>query len=120
MVAAFFLMLAVTGLTLAIPLLLKIAIDRYIAGGDASGLALISAAMGIMYLALFGSASWQRYLLSWVGQRVLATLRGAVDASASGVVPGLSQQAHSRRNDISSNRRRGGDQRALVAGTDSR
>lgn len=75
MVAAFFLMLAVTGLTLAIPLLLKIAIDRYIAGSDASGLALISAAMGIMYLALFGSASWQRYLLSWVGQRVLATLR---------------------------------------------
>lgn len=75
MVAAFFLMLAVTGLTLAIPLLLKIAIDRYIAGGDANGLAAISAAMGVMYVALFGSASGQRYLLSWVGQRVLATLR---------------------------------------------
>ena len=75
MVAAFFLMLAVTGLTLAIPLLLKVAIDRYIAGGDANGLALLSVAMGVMYVALFGSASGQRYLLSWVGQRVLATLR---------------------------------------------
>lgn len=75
MVGAFFLMLAVTGLTLAIPLLLKIAIDRYIAGGDANGLAFISAVMGVMYLALFGSASGQRFLLSWVGQRVLATLR---------------------------------------------
>ena len=76
MIIAFVLMLVVTGLTLGIPLLLKVAIDRYIASGDANGLAQISVIMAAMFLALFGAAAGQRYLLSWVGQRVLATLRG--------------------------------------------
>ncbi len=76
MIIAFVLMLVVTGLTLGIPLLLKVAIDRYIAAGDANGLARISVIMAVMFLALFGAAAGQRYLLSWVGQRVLATLRG--------------------------------------------
>lgn len=75
MVLAFLLMLVVTGLTLGIPLLLKVAIDRYIAGGELGGLAQISVLMAVMFLALFGAASGQRYMLSWVGQRVLATLR---------------------------------------------
>ena len=75
MIVAFVLMLVVTGLTLAIPLLLKVAIDRYIAARDASGLGQISIVMAVMYVALFGAASGQRFLLSWVGQRVLATLR---------------------------------------------
>ncbi|MYC93899.1 MAG: ABC transporter ATP-binding protein [Caldilineaceae bacterium SB0661_bin_32] len=75
MILAFLLMLVVTGLTLGIPLLLKVAIDRYIAAGELRGLARISVLMGVMFLALFGAASGQRYLLSWVGQRVLATLR---------------------------------------------
>ena len=76
MIGAFMLMLVVTGLTLGIPLLLKVAIDRYIAARDANGLAQIAIAMAVIYLALFGAASGQRFLLSWVGQRVLATLRG--------------------------------------------
>ncbi len=76
MVIAFVLMLAVTGLTLGIPLLLKVAIDRFIAGGDTGGLAQVSILMAVMYVALYGAASGQRFLLSWVGQRVLATLRG--------------------------------------------
>ncbi len=76
MLAAFVLMLAVTGLTLGIPLLLKVAIDQYIAARDLGGLAQISIIMAVMFLALFGAASGQRFLLSWVGQRVLATLRG--------------------------------------------
>ncbi len=76
MVIAFVLMLAVTGLTLGIPLLLKVAIDRFIAGGDAGGLAQVSILMAVMYVALYGAAAGQRFLLSWVGQRVLATLRG--------------------------------------------
>jgi ABC-type multidrug transport system fused ATPase/permease subunit len=76
MLAAFVLMLVVTGLTLGIPLLLKVAIDQYIAAKDLSGLARISVIMAVMFLALFGAASGQRFLLSWVGQRVLATLRG--------------------------------------------
>ena len=76
MVVAFVLMLVVTGLTLGIPLLLKVAIDRYIVPRDPSGLAQISIVMAVMYLALYGAAYGQRFLLSWVGQRVLATLRG--------------------------------------------
>ncbi len=75
MVVAFLLMLVVTGLTLGIPLLLKVAIDRFIAASNANGLAQVSIIMAVMFLALFGAASGQRYLLSWVGQRVLATLR---------------------------------------------
>lgn len=76
MAAAFLLMLVVTGLTLGIPLILRQAIDVYIARGDGRGLALISSLMAAMFVALYGAASGQRYLLSWVGQRVLATLRG--------------------------------------------
>ena len=76
MFVAFLLMLVVTGLTLGVPLLLKVAIDRFIAVGDVNGLAQVSIIMAVMFLALFGAASGQSYLLSWVGQRVLATLRG--------------------------------------------
>ena len=76
MLGAFVLMLVVTGLTLGIPLLLKVAIDQYIADKDLSGLALVSVIMAVMFLMLFGASSGQRFLLSWVGQRVLATLRG--------------------------------------------
>ena len=76
MVAAFFLMLVVTGTTLGIPLLLKVAIDRYIASRELAGLSQISVFMAVVFLMLFGAASGQRFLLSWVGQRVLATLRG--------------------------------------------
>ncbi len=76
MLIAFVLMLVVTGMTLGIPLLLKVAIDQYIASNDLGGLAQISIVMAVMFLVLFGAASGQRFLLSWVGQRVLATLRG--------------------------------------------
>ena len=76
MIIAFVLMLLVSGLTLAIPLLLKEAIDNYIAAGNARGLALLAGVMAGMFVALFGAAAGQRYLLSWVGQRVLSTLRG--------------------------------------------
>jgi ABC-type multidrug transport system fused ATPase/permease subunit len=76
MLAAFVLMLVVTGLTLGIPLLLKVAIDQYIADKDLNGLARVSVIMAVMFLMLFGASSGQRFLLSWVGQRVLATLRG--------------------------------------------
>ena len=76
MLGAFVLMLVVTGLTLGIPLLLKVAIDQYIADKDLSGLAWVSVIMAVMFLMLFGASSGQRFLLSWVGQRVLATLRG--------------------------------------------
>ena len=75
MVVAFVLMLVASALTLAAPYLIKVAIDEPIAEGDAAGLArialLLAAAFGGLYVASFG----QQYLLSWVGQRVLATFR---------------------------------------------
>lgn len=75
MVLAFVLMLLSTGLTLLTPYLLKVAIDNFIAVGDSEGLAAIAlvtlAAFGGLYLTTTG----ERYLLSWVGQRVLADMR---------------------------------------------
>lgn len=69
-------MLATTGLTLVTPYLIKVAIDQYIGQGDLAGLngvAWVTAvSFGGIYLVTWG----QRYQLSWVGQRVLATLRG--------------------------------------------
>lgn len=75
MVAAFVFMLAASGLTLLTPYLVKVAIDEHITQGNMAGLnqvalLTIAAFFGI-YLADWG----QRYQLSWVGQRVLATLR---------------------------------------------
>jgi ABC-type multidrug transport system fused ATPase/permease subunit len=76
MLAAIGLMLVESALTLLTPYLIKVAIDQHIAGGDLAGLTriagLTAAAFGGLYLATAG----QQYLLSWVGQRVLAQLRG--------------------------------------------
>jgi len=75
MVGAFVLMLLATGLTLAVPYLMKVAIDGAIATKDAAGLGQICLAMGAAFVGLYLTTAGQRYLLSWVGQRVLATLR---------------------------------------------
>ncbi len=72
---AFVLMLMATGLTLAIPYLMKVAIDGAIVAKDADGLARICLLMGASFVGLYVATAGQRYLLSWVGQRVLATLR---------------------------------------------
>jgi len=75
MAAALLLMFITSLLTLATPYLVKIAIDENIAAGDLPGLTrtalLIAATFGGIYLTAVG----QRWLLSWVGLRVLATLR---------------------------------------------
>jgi len=75
MTFASILMLITSGLTLLIPYMMKIAIDKYIAEGDAGGLARISLLTGATFLGLYLSSTGQQYLLSWVGQRVLANLR---------------------------------------------
>ncbi len=75
MTGAFALMLVETGLTLLTPYLIKVAIDRYIAPGDLVGLNQIALLTGLTFIALFLVSSGQRYLVSWVGQRVLANLR---------------------------------------------
>lgn len=75
MAAAFALMIAATGLTLLIPYLMKEAIDGAIASGDETRLIRLALFMTGAFVALFGATAGQRYLLAWVGQRVLATLR---------------------------------------------
>ena len=78
MTVAIVLMLAVTGLTLLAPYLMKIAIDDYIAAGNTDGLAQIALYTGLTFLGLFVATAVQQYILGWVGQRVLADLRAAL------------------------------------------
>ncbi|MDI9549427.1 MAG: ABC transporter ATP-binding protein [Chloroflexota bacterium] len=75
MLGAVALMFLSTGLTLATPYLVKIAIDDYIAAGDASGLTRIALLTAAAFGGIYVTAAGQTYLLSWVGQKVLATLR---------------------------------------------
>jgi ABC-type multidrug transport system fused ATPase/permease subunit len=75
MVVAFLLMLAASALTLAAPYLVKVAIDEPIAQGDLTGLTRIALLTAATFVALYLASAVQQYLLSWVGQRVLAELR---------------------------------------------
>jgi len=78
MVLAFLAMLVVSGLTLLTPYLLKVAVDQFIAQADRAGLAQISLLTAAAFIGLYLATAWQNYLLSWVGQRVLANLRSAL------------------------------------------
>ncbi len=75
MVVALVLMFVVTGLTLAAPYLMKIAIDQHIANRDITGLNRTAVLLGVTFMGLFAATAWQQYLLSWVGQRVLSNVR---------------------------------------------
>jgi ABC-type multidrug transport system fused ATPase/permease subunit len=75
MLLAFVLMLAQTGLTLLTPYLISIAIDRYIIQGDIPGLTWVALATIGSYLGIYGTTAGEGYILSWVGLKVLATLR---------------------------------------------
>ncbi len=72
---AFVAMFFVSGLTLATPYLLKIAVDQYITQGDSAGLVQISLLTLAAFAGLYIATSAQQYMLSWVGQRVLANMR---------------------------------------------
>ena len=78
MLASLGLMLLVTALTLVTPYLIKVAIDEPIAQGDTARLATLALWIGASFLGLFAATAGQQYLLSWVGQRVLADLRAAL------------------------------------------
>jgi ABC-type multidrug transport system fused ATPase/permease subunit len=69
------LMLIATLLTLWTPYLIKVAIDQHIVNGDLSGLTRIALLTGLAFVGLYLATAGQRYLLAWVGQRVLANLR---------------------------------------------
>jgi ABC-type multidrug transport system fused ATPase/permease subunit len=75
MLAALALMVIASGLTLLTPYLIKIAIDQYIVQGDRQGLFRIALLTMAAFLGLYLTTAGQQYLLSWVGQRVLANLR---------------------------------------------
>ena len=68
-------MVGVTATNLAMPYLLKVAVDTYIAAGDLHGLTGIT----LIYLAVVGfswlTSYWQGYLSSWVGQHVIYAVR---------------------------------------------
>ena len=78
MVGAFLAMLVVSGLTLVTPFLVKEAIDGPIASGDIAGLNQVVLLMFAAFAGLYLASMVQRYLLSWVGQKVLADLRSAL------------------------------------------
>ncbi len=75
MTAALFLTLIESGLTLLSPYLLKEATDNHILVGDFPGLVRIAIYLAITFISLYFVSSTQRYIVSWVGRRMLASLR---------------------------------------------
>jgi len=75
MLAAFALTLLQSGLTLVSPYLTKVAIDQYIIPKNIQGLISVSLLIAGSFVALYFVSAAQGYLLTWVGQHVLATLR---------------------------------------------
>lgn len=75
MVVAFVLMLGATALTLLTPYLIKVAIDDHISNDNLAGLDRVALWTMLAFLGTYLTTAGQRYLLGWVGQRVLATLR---------------------------------------------
>lgn len=80
MLAAALLMVVASALSLASPYLIKVAIDQPIAQGDMAGLTRIALLIVAALLGLYGASAGQQYLLSWVGERVLANLRAQLFA----------------------------------------
>jgi ATP-binding cassette subfamily B multidrug efflux pump len=78
MLAALLLMLLSSGLTLLTPYLVKIAVDQHIAQGNLAGLGRIAMITAFSFVALALCDAGQQWLLSWVGNRVLASLRSGL------------------------------------------
>lgn len=69
------LLLVLTGLQLAGPFLIKIAIDDYMAVKDFSGIQFIAIIFAAVLLLQAGIQFTQNILLEWIGQRIMAKLR---------------------------------------------
>jgi ABC-type multidrug transport system fused ATPase/permease subunit len=78
MLLAVLLMLAASALTLLTPYLVKVAIDENIRLADAAGLSRTAGAIILAFAALYLATAGQRYILGWVGQRVLTNMRAAL------------------------------------------
>lgn len=70
-----FLLLMVSALQQVGPLLTKVAIDRYIASGDLSGLNSIALLFLCVLVLQFGLSFTQTYLMNWIGQKIMYDLR---------------------------------------------
>lgn len=75
MLAALILMLISSMLALTTPYLIKIAIDEHIVAGNADALFYTAMLMAAVFVALYATTAVQQYLLSFVGLRVLTSLR---------------------------------------------
>lgn len=75
MVLALFLTLLSSALTLTTPYLIKIAIDNYIMQHDLPGLSRIALLTAATFVGIYVATAAQSYLIGWVGERVLTTMR---------------------------------------------
>lgn len=75
MALAFGAMLIASALTLVTPYLVKVAIDEHIANGNLAGLNSVALWTTLAFIGIYLTTAWQRYVLAWVGQQVLASLR---------------------------------------------
>src|SRR5262245_63902245 len=75
LIRALFLILFDSGLEVTFPWLTKIAIDRYIASANLSGLAVIAGIYVLLLLIRFVVASAQTYMLQNTGQRIMYDMR---------------------------------------------
>jgi ATP-binding cassette, subfamily B, multidrug efflux pump len=73
--AAFVLILLESGLEIAFPWLIKIAIDSYIAVNDMTGLASISAIFIVLLIVKFFTSSGQTFILQNTGQKIMYDMR---------------------------------------------
>jgi ATP-binding cassette, subfamily B, multidrug efflux pump len=73
--ASFVLIVMMAGLDLVGPYLTKIAIDNYIAKGDAHGLGGIAALYGVTLLGAFAVRFGQVYILQMTGQQIMLDMR---------------------------------------------
>jgi ATP-binding cassette, subfamily B, multidrug efflux pump len=78
--AAFALIVAQAGVDLVGPYLTKIAIDRYISRGDATGLAHVAGLYLLALVAAFAVRFSQNYILQMTGQRIMQDMRREVFA----------------------------------------
>ncbi len=69
------LMLVVTGTTLLIPYLTKLAIDQAITVGNEPLLFQLTALLAAAFVIQFAASAVQRYMLGWVGERALTDVR---------------------------------------------
>ena len=75
MIMAVLLMTIASALNLLAPYLIMLAIDRDIAAGDVGGLIQTTGLLALTYGLAYFTTAGMRFLLGWVGQNILATLR---------------------------------------------